>query len=55
MQNLNSRIGTVAPELQAQLQRLSIAQLDDLCRVLLSFSSRTDLVIWLQSQQEMQS
>ncbi|NJM72260.1 MAG: DUF4351 domain-containing protein [Scytonema sp. RU_4_4] len=41
---LNNRIGTITLDLQAQLQKLSITQLDDLCRVLLSFSSTTDLV-----------
>ena len=52
---LPRRIGSISPELQAQLQNLSIQQLDTLSEVLLDFSNAAELVIWLQSQQSIQS
>lgn len=50
LRQLNRRIGTVSPQLQAQIQNLAIAQLDQLSEALLDFSSETDLVSWLDSQ-----
>jgi predicted transposase YdaD len=51
MRLLTRRIRNVSPELQAQIQNLSIAQLDDLSEALLDFSNAADLTLWLQSQQ----
>jgi predicted transposase/invertase (TIGR01784 family) len=55
MRQLTRRIGNVSPEAQAQIQKLSIQQLDTLSEVLLDFSDTTDLRVWLQSQQRIQS
>ena len=55
MRLLTRRIGTVSPQLQAQIQNLSIEQLDTLSEVLLDFSNAADLRVWLQSQQSIQS
>ena len=51
MRQLTRRIGTVSPDLQAQIQNLSISQLDALSEALLDFSDATDLTGWLQSRQ----
>ncbi len=55
IRQLTRRIGTVSPQLQAQIQKLSIEQLDTLSEVLLDFSNAADLRVWLQSQQSIQS
>ncbi|MFB2881126.1 DUF4351 domain-containing protein [Floridanema aerugineum] len=49
MRQLNRRIGPLTPEIQAQIQTLSIPQLEDLAEALLDFSQPTDLTIWLQN------
>lgn len=49
MRQLNRRIGPLTPEIQAQIQSLSIPQLEDLAEALLDFSQPTDLTIWLQN------
>lgn len=46
---LARRIGSVAPELQAQIQELSLTQLEDLGKALLDFSNAADLITWLQT------
>ncbi len=51
MRLLARRIGSVGPELQAQIQNLSIEQLNALSEALLDFTDPTDLTTWLQSQQ----
>ncbi|XWK85755.1 MAG: DUF4351 domain-containing protein [Phormidium sp.] len=48
---LTRRIGPVTPEIQAQIQTLSIPQLEDLAEALLDFSELADLTIWLQNHQ----
>lgn len=50
LRQLSRRVGTVNPQLQAQIQNLEIAQLDQLSEALLDFSSETDLLSWLDSQ-----
>jgi len=45
---LNRRIGSVAPELEAQIRELSVPQLEDLGEALLDFSGSADLVAWLE-------
>jgi len=50
IRQLKRRIGLVSPQLQVQIQNLSIEQLDDLSEALLDFSDATDLRVWLQSQ-----
>lgn len=53
---LTRRLGALAelnevitPEVQAQIQQLSIAQLEDLGEALLDFSATTDLAAWLEA------
>jgi len=48
---LTRKISSVTPEIQAQIQTLSIPQLEDLGEALLDFSQPTDLTIWLESHQ----
>ncbi|MFE1744069.1 DUF4351 domain-containing protein [Coleofasciculus sp. H7-2] len=48
---LSRRFGTISPELQQQLQGLSIEQLDDLSDALFDFSAISELTTWLQNQQ----
>jgi hypothetical protein len=42
-----SGAGNVTPELQSQIQELSLAQLEDLGEALLDFTTQADLVNWL--------
>ena len=51
IRQLKRRIGSVSPELQAYIQKLSIEQLDTLSEAVLDFSNAADLTVWLQSQQ----
>jgi Domain of unknown function (DUF4351)/Putative transposase, YhgA-like len=50
MRQLPRRVGTLTPELQEQIQQLSLTQLDDLAVALLDFSSVGDLEAWLQQE-----
>ena len=52
LRQLTRRFGTLAPELQAQISQLSIAQLEELGEALLDFSSMQDLIGWLQTHQK---
>ncbi|WP_148288924.1 MULTISPECIES: DUF4351 domain-containing protein [Kamptonema] len=45
---LTQRIGTIPPELQEIVSQLSLAQLENLAKALLNFSSTEDLRNWLQ-------
>jgi len=49
LRQLEHRLGLLAPELRAQVQHLSIMQLE-LGEALLDFSSPQDLVFWLQAR-----
>jgi len=51
LRQLNRQIGSLTPEIQAQIQTLSISQLEDLGEALLDFSQSTDLTLWLQNHQ----
>ena len=44
---LNRRFGLIEVDVTAQIQRLSITQLDDLDEALLDFTSLADLAGWL--------
>jgi predicted transposase YdaD len=46
---LNRRVGDLPPEIAAQVQALSLGQLERLGEALLDFTDLTDLQIWLQS------
>jgi predicted transposase/invertase (TIGR01784 family) len=48
---LTRRFGTIAPEMQEQIQTLSIEELEDLGEALLDFSEVTDLANWLNQRQ----
>jgi predicted transposase YdaD len=47
-QQLTHRLGNLSPDLQSQIRQLSASQLEDLAEVLLDFSTKEDLVAWLQ-------
>ena len=44
---LTRRIGSLTPEMQSQVQALSLAQLESLGEALLDFAEAGDLVQWL--------
>lgn len=44
---LNRRVGTLTPQLQERIQRLSVSQLEDLGEALLDFNAIADLENWL--------
>ena len=50
MRQLTRRIGTITPELRAQIQNLTVAQLEELGEALLDFNNVSNLVDWLQNQ-----
>jgi predicted transposase YdaD len=47
---LNHRVGSVDPQIEAQVRSLSLDQLEDLGTALLDFVSVTDLQAWFESQ-----
>ncbi|WP_334311018.1 DUF4351 domain-containing protein [Dolichospermum circinale] len=49
IRQLNRRIGTMDSSLIQQVQKLPVAQLEELGEALLDFTSVTDLQTWLQS------
>jgi predicted transposase YdaD len=51
LRQLARRVGEVSPELQSQIQALSLYQLEALADALLDFSSLADLRTWLQTNQ----
>jgi predicted transposase YdaD len=52
MRLLTRRIGTVEPELEAQIRELATQELEDLGEALLDFSEPDDLDAWLQARQD---
>jgi hypothetical protein len=42
------KIFQTSPDLQSQIRQLSASQLEDLAEALLDFSTKEDLVAWLQ-------
>lgn len=48
---LTRRVGAIAPDIENQIQQLSIPQLEDLGEALLDFSSVNDLTSWLENHQ----
>jgi predicted transposase/invertase (TIGR01784 family) len=48
LRQLNRRFGSVAPEIESQVQALSLAQLEDLSESLLDFGKPSDLSEWLR-------
>ena len=49
MRLLNRRFAQINPDIQAQISKLSIDNLDDLTEALLDFSNAEDLTAWLQA------
>ena len=49
MRLLTRRIGVVPPQMQARIQDLTIAQLEELGEALLDFRDASDLVTWLEN------
>lgn len=54
MRQLPRRIGTVEPELEAQIRELTTQELEELGEALLDFSEPADLITWLQARQDSQ-
>jgi hypothetical protein len=52
MRLLKRRIGTLEPELEAQIGELATQELEELGEALLDFSEPVDLVIWLEARQD---
>ncbi|MBW4580341.1 MAG: DUF4351 domain-containing protein [Tildeniella nuda ZEHNDER 1965/U140] len=48
---LNRKVGALSDDLQAQIQPLSVTQLEELGEALLDFDALADLVNWLQTHQ----
>lgn len=49
---LTHRIGTLTPQLEAQIRGLAIPQLEVLGEALLDFSAEADLISWLEAQEQ---
>lgn len=48
MRLLNRRFGSIAPNIEEQIRRLSVNKLEDLGEAILDFQSETDLTRWLE-------
>jgi predicted transposase YdaD len=48
---LTRRLGAIAPEIQEQIQTLSVEELENLGEALLDFSEATDVENWLNQHQ----
>jgi predicted transposase YdaD len=46
---LNRRLGSISPETETQIRRLSLIQLEELGEAVLDFSQPSDLVDWLRT------
>jgi predicted transposase YdaD len=46
---LSRRIGTIAPQTEAQIRSLSLTQIEELGEALLDFSQPSDLSDWLRT------
>lgn len=51
LRQLTRRIGDVSPEMQSQIQSLSLTQIESLGEALLDFSQPSDLVNWLEQNE----
>ncbi|NEQ70834.1 MAG: DUF4351 domain-containing protein [Symploca sp. SIO2D2] len=49
LKQLNHRVGFLEPNLQAQIETLSLSDVEELGKALLDFSDVADLVAWLQT------
>ncbi|NEO02707.1 MAG: DUF4351 domain-containing protein, partial [Moorea sp. SIO3I7] len=52
IRQLTRRFGSVDDQLQQGIQKLSVAQLEELSEALLDFETVTDLTVWLASHQQ---
>ncbi|NEO66371.1 MAG: DUF4351 domain-containing protein [Moorea sp. SIO4G2] len=52
IRQLTRRFGNVDDQLQQGIQKLSIAQLEELSEALLDFETVTDIAVWLASHQQ---
>ena len=52
LRQLMRRIGSLAPDMQAQVQTLSLTQLESLSEALLDFAEAGDLVQWLEGNRD---
>ncbi len=51
LRQLSRRVGSISPDAQAQIQSLSLPQIEALGEALLDFSAPDDLTNWLQANQ----
>ena len=49
MRQLKHKFGKISPDVEAQIQKLSSPQLEDLSEALLDFEKVEELTIWLSS------
>ncbi|NER90936.1 DUF4351 domain-containing protein, partial [Moorena sp. SIO3A2] len=52
IRQLTRRFGSVSDQLQQGIQKLSVAQLEELSEALLDFETVTDIAVWLASHQQ---
>jgi predicted transposase YdaD len=52
MRLLTRRIGTLEPEVEAQIRELTTQELEELGEALLDFSELADFTAWLQARQD---
>ena len=50
LRQLTRRVGAIEPEMRSRLQQLSSPQLEELALALLDFTTKADLVSWLDRQ-----
>ncbi|MBD2570521.1 DUF4351 domain-containing protein [Anabaena lutea] len=50
IRQLEQRIGGVSQDLQVKINKLSVEDLENLGLALLDFTSKADLVVWLNNQ-----
>lgn len=50
VRQLTRRVGAIEPEMRSRLQQLSSTQLEELAEALLDFTTKADLVTWLERQ-----
>jgi predicted transposase YdaD len=55
LRQLNRRFGSISPELQSQVQELSLELLEELSEDLLDFETGADLGRWLRSRPKTQN
>lgn len=50
LRQLERRFGKLSPAVRRQIERLAVAQLEELCEALLDFKTQRDMVAWFKQQ-----